>query len=396
MSDSPDVLDLTGTVQDFLTSMHAAGPVRQVRLPNGVPVWMVTRHAEVREALNDPRLSNRDQHDWFDQGALSPQVRSAMNTSMLRIDPPDHTRLRRLVAKAFVPRRIEALRPRVEHLSGDLLDRLAAGADEADLIAGYASPLPVQVISELLGVPVEDRANFRRWADAFSAGLGAPVFPVREVTDFVAHLQGLVARRRVDPDDALLSALIAARDQSDRLTEDELISTAFLFVVAGHETTTNLIGNGLYLLLRTPELADHIRAHPEDLPQAIEEFLRYESPVTGAALRTVTTAMNLFGTEVAAGDLVMVSLHAANRDDAAFADADRFLMNRERNPHLSFGYGIHFCMGAPLARMEAQVAIGDFLARFPQARLAVDADAIEWHPGLLTRGLSALPVRLAG
>ncbi|MEU1751906.1 cytochrome P450 [Micromonospora matsumotoense] len=396
MSDSPAVLESTGTAQDAHTSMHTAGPVQRIRLPNGVPVWLVTRYAEVREALSDPRLSNRDRTEWFDQGALSPQVRSAMNTSMLRIDPPDHTRLRKLVAKAFVSRRIEALRPRVRQLAGDLLDGLAAGPAEVDLIAGYASPLPIQVICELLGVPVEDRTNYREWADAFAAGLGAPVFPVQAVTDFVTHLHGLVARRRADPDDALLSALIAARDEADRLTEDELISTAFLFVVAGHETTTNLIGNGLHLLLRNPELADHVRARPEELPRAIEEFLRYESPVTGASLRTATSALNLFGAEVAAGDLVMVSLHAANRDGTAFADGDGFLMDRARNPHLSFGHGIHFCMGAPLARVEAQVAIGDFLARFPRARLAVDADAIEWQPGLLTRGLTALPVRLAG
>ncbi|MEU1884002.1 cytochrome P450 [Micromonospora sp. WMMD987] len=396
MSDSPAVLEFTGTARDIAASMHTAGPVQRVRLPNGVPVWLVTRHTEVREALSDPRLSNHDRNDWFDQGALTPQVRSAMNTSMLRLDPPDHTRLRKLIAKAFVPRRIEALRPRVGQLTGDLLDRLAAGGAEADLITGYASPLPIQVICELLGVAVEDRADYREWADAFAAGLGAPVFPVQAVTDFVEHLQGLIARRRAEPDDALLSALIAARDQADRLTEDELISTAFLFIVAGHETTTNLIGNGIYLLLRNPELADRIRAHPEELPRAIEEFLRYESPVTGASLRTATEAMDLFGAEVAAGDLVMLSLHAANRDGTAFPDADGFLMDRERNPHLSFGYGIHFCMGAPLARLEAQVAIGNFLTRFPQARLAVDADAVEWRPGLLTRGLAALPVRLAG
>jgi len=398
MTDSQAVVELTGGPQDVLT-LHHPGPVRRVKLPNGVPAWLVTRHAEVREALNDLRLSNRDQDDWFDQGALSPQVKAAMNTSMLRIDPPDHTRMRKLAAKAFVPRRVETLRPRVRQLTGDLLDQLdqlAAAGTVADLIAKYASPLPVQVMCELLGVAVEDRDSYRHWADAFTAGVGAPVFPVQEVTDFVEHLRGLVAHRRAEPDDALLSALIAARDETDRLSEDELISTAFLFLVAGHETTTNLIGNGIYMLLRVPERADRIRAHPEELERAIEEFLRYEGPVTGAALRTATCTMDLFGAGVAAGDLVIMSLRAANRDGSVFSEPDEFQLDRDRSPHLAFGHGIHFCMGAPLARVEAEIAIGDFLTRFPQARLAVAPDTIQWRPGILTRGLADLPVALRG
>ncbi len=395
MSDSQTVVELTGAPEDALTSLHEPGPIQRVKLPNGVPVWLVTRHAEVREVLNDLRLSSRDRDDWFDQGALSPQVKAAMNTSMLRIDPPDHTRMRKLTSKVFVPRRIEGIRPRIQQLTGDLLDKMAAGA-QADLIEQYASPLPVQVMCELLGVPVEDRDSYRHWADAFTAGVGAPVFPVQEVTDFVEHLRGLVAHRRAEPDDALLSALIAARDETDRLSEDELISTAFLFLIAGHETTTNLIGNGLYMLLSVPERADRIRAHPQELEQAIEEFLRYESPVTGAALRTASCDLNLFGADVAAGDLVMVSLRAANRDGNVFPEPTEFRMDRERNPHLSFGHGIHFCMGAPLARIEAQIAIGDFLTRFPQVRLSAPPETMQWRPGLLTRGLTSLPVTLQG
>jgi cytochrome P450 len=343
MADPQTAVELTGSAQDVLTS-HDVGPVRRVKLPNGVPAWLVTRHAEVREALNDPRLSSLDQDDWFDQGALSPQVKAAMNTSMLRIDPPDHTRMRKLANKAFVPRRVEMLRPRIQQLTGDLLDQLAAADTVADLIAQYAAPLPVQVMCELLGVPVEDRDNYRHWADAFTAGVGAPVFPVQEVTDFVEHLRGLVTHRRAEPDDGLLSALIAARDEADRLSEDELISTAFLFLVAGHETTTNLIGNGIYMLLRAPERADRIRAHPEELERAIEEFLRYESPVTGTSLRTATCAMNLFGAEMSPGDLVMVSVRAANRDGSVFSAPTEFRMDRDRNPHLAFGHGIHFCI----------------------------------------------------
>lgn len=397
MSDSQAVAELTGSPDDVLTSLHEAGPIQRVKLPNGLPVWLVTRHAEVREVLNDPRMSNRDKVDWFDQGALSAQVRAAMNTSMLRIDPPDHTRMRKLVNKVFVPRRIEAMRPRVRQLTTDLLDRLAAdGAEHADLIAQYASPLPVQVICELLGVPVEDRDSYREWADAFAAGIGAPVFPVKEITDFVEHLRGLIARRRAEPDDALLSALIAARDQSDQLSEDELISTAYLFIIAGHETSTNLIGNGIHLLLSDPERADRIREHPDELRSAIEEFLRYESPVTAASLRTAGCPMNLFGAEVDEGDMVMVSLRAANRDSSVFDEPAEFRMDRAANQHLAFGHGIHFCMGAPLARIEAEIAIGEFLNRFPKARLTARPDALQWRPGVLTRGLSNLPVALHG
>ncbi|MGH3170826.1 MAG: cytochrome P450 family protein [Trebonia sp.] len=396
MSDDQAVVDLTGAPQDALTVFQDAQPVRRVKLPNGVPVWLVTRYADVREVLNDPRMSNRDRVDWFDQGALNAQVRAAMNSHMLRIDPPDHTRLRKLVNKVFVPRRIESLRPRVRQVTSDLLEKMAASGPVTDVVAQYASPVPVQVICELLGVPAEDRDSYRGWADAFAAGIGAPVFPVHEITDFVEHLRGLIARRRAEPDNALLSALIAARDANDRLSEDELVSTAFLFIIAGHETSTNLIGSGLYLLLRSPDRADRIRAHPEELAPAIEEFLRYEGPVTAASLRTATCDLNLSGAEVAGGDLVMVSLRAANRDGGVFREPSEFRTDRNCNVHLAFGHGIHFCMGAPLARMEAQIAIAEFLTRFPKARLAQDPGSVEWRPGVLTRGLASLPVSLDG
>jgi cytochrome P450 len=250
------------------------------------------------------------------------------------------------------------------------------------------------VICELLGVPAEDRDHYRDWANAFTAGLGAPVFPVQEVTDFVEHLRGLVAQRRAEPDDGLLSALIAVRDQSDRLSEDELVSTAFLLIIAGHETTTNLISTGIYLLLSDPDRAQRIRAYPQELAPAIEEFLRYESPVPVASLRIATQPLDLFGAEVAAGDLVMVSLLSANRDARVFAEPTELRMARDPNPHLAFGHGIHVCIGAQLARLQAQVAIGQFLSRFPRARLAVAPDTVQWRPGLITRGLTSLPVTL--
>jgi cytochrome P450 len=396
MNEIVDVFQYAGSPHDALTPLRDTGPVHRVKLPNGVPVWLVTGYAQARAVLSDPRLSSHEQEDSLDRGVLSPRVRAAMSSSMLRVDPPDHTRLRRLVAAAFVPRRIQALRPRIQQLTGDLLDQLATvhRSDTADLVAQYAFPLPIQVICELLGVPAEDRDDYRDWANAFAAGLGSAVFPVREVVDFVEHLRGLVARRRAEPDDGLLSALITARDQTDRLSEDELTSTAFLFIIAGHETTTNLIGNGIHLLLSDPDRAQRIRAAPQELAPAIEEFLRYESPVPVTSMRIATQPLDLFGAEVAAGDFIMVSLLAANRDGNAFAEPTELRMDRDPNPHLAFGHGIHVCIGAPLARLQAQVAIGQFLARFPRARLAVAPDAVRWRPGIITRGLTSLPVTL--
>lgn len=394
MDDIVDVFQYPGSPHDALTPLREAGPIHRVKLPNGMPVWLITRYAEVREVLSDLRLSNQEQVDSLDRGALSPQVRAAMSTSMLRVDPPNHTRLRKLVAAAFAPRRIQALRPRVQQLTGELLDRLAVAGTVADLVAQYAFPLPIQVICELLGVPAGDRDNYRDWANAFTAGLGSAVFPVQEVNSFVEHLRGLVARKRVEPDDALLSALIAARDQTDRLSEDELTSAAFLLIIAGHETTTNLISNGIYLLLRDPDRAQRIRAHPRELDPAIEEFLRYESPVPVASLRIATQPLDLFGVEVAAEDMIMVSLLSANRDSSVFTEPTAFRMDRDPNPHLAFGHGIHFCIGAPLARLQAQIAIGQFLARFPRARLAITPDTERWRPGIITRGLTSLPVTL--
>ncbi|HEV2346649.1 MAG TPA: cytochrome P450 [Actinocrinis sp.] len=396
MSESQSVVELTGSPEDVRTVLQEAKPIQRAKLPNGAPVWLVTKHAEVREVLSDPRLLVKDKVDWFDQGLLSPHVRNAMNTSMLRVDPPDHTRMRKLVNKVFVPRRIEAMRPRIQQLAAELLDRLDGDGGRADLVADYAGLLPVQVICELLGIPAQDQTNYREWADAFTAGIGAPVFPVREVTEFVEHLRELVERRRAEPDDALLSALIAARDQTGEISEDELISTAYLFIVAGYETATNLIDSGLHLLLSDPARADRVRADPRELGPAIEEFLRFESPATSAAPRIASCPMKLFGAEVAEGEMIMVSLRAANHDPEVFDAPNEFRMDRESNPHLAFGHGIHFCIGAPLARIESEIAIGQFLNRFPKARLSVAPEDAPWRAGILTWGLSSLQVELHG
>jgi cytochrome P450 len=315
-----------------------------------------------------------------------------MNSHTMRSDPPDHTRLRRLMSAALGPKRIEALRPRVEQIADECLNRLD-GRAEADLIADFAFPVPINIICQLLGIPSEDRDRFRDWSHTFVAGVGAPVFPVNDVTAFVSYLRDLVNRKRERPDDALLSALIAARDDEDRLSEDELTSSVFLLIIAGHETTVNLIGNTLLTLLTEPERMAYLRAHPEQTPAVLDEVLRRDSPVPAAAMRVVTEDFSFAGADLRKGDLVMPSLASANRDAAVFPEPDEFRFDRGALAHVAFGHGIHYCIGAPLARMEAQITIDALLRRFPGLRLC-GPEQPAWRPGIFTHGLAALPVAL--
>jgi cytochrome P450 len=318
---------------------------------------------------------------------------------MLAVDPPDHTRLRRLVSSAFTARRIEALRPRIEQIATELLDAVE-GRPEVDLIDAFAFPLPIQVICELLGVPAEDRDDFREWSNAVVAGSQAGPKLAPAIQAMVEYIRALLDERRRSPGDDLLSGLIQVRDAQDRLTEEELSSMVFLLLVAGHETTVNLIGNGTYLLLR--DRADgggtaweELRADRSLLPSAIEEFLRYEGPVETATFRIATEDVELGGVTIPAGDPVVVSLLSANRDADQFPDADLLRLDRVQSPsHLAFGHGIHYCLGAPLARLEAQIAFTALLDRHPGLRLAVPAEELRWRPGLLLRGLEELPVLL--
>ncbi len=357
------------------------GPVRQVRLASGTTAWLVTRYDEARQALTDPRLSKAAGGD----GPLS--------RHMLAVDPPDHTRLRRLVSAAFTARRIEALRPRIAEITDELLDAMA-GRDTFDLIDAFAFPLPIQVICELLGIPSDDRDAFRAWSNVIVGGVAyQDQFPAA-ATALVSYIQALLAERRARPGDDLLSGLIEVRDSEDRLTEDELISMVFLLLVAGHETTVNLIGNGMYLLLTQRERWEQLCADPGLLPTAIEEFLRYEAPVETATFRFTTEPVELGGATIPAHALVLVGLLSANRDAGRFPEADLLRLDRAQNPHLAFGHGIHYCLGAPLARLEARTAFAGLTARFPSLRLAVSPDELAWRPGLLLRGLFTLPVRL--
>jgi cytochrome P450 len=327
----------------------------------------------------------------LDGGKLTTDQRNALLKGLTNVDPPDHRRLRRLVSGVFTARRIEAMRPWISQLTDELI---AAFADKGrvELMAEFATPLPVLVICELLGIPEASRDRFRAWSRAVLSGLGTPDFPVDAAVEFTAYLRGLIAEKRECPDDGLLSAMIQARDEGDALSEDELTAMATVMIIAGHDTTLSLIGNGIYLLMIEPDRAEKLRADPGLIPAAIEEFLRLESPVPVANIRAALSPVDIGGAHVEPGELVIIGLQAANRDKAEFAAPDRFDMARAPGHQLAFGYGIHYCLGAPLARLEGELAIGTLLRRFPDLRLAVPAAELTWSRALFVHRLNELPL----
>jgi cytochrome P450 len=315
--------------------------------------------------------------------------------TMLTSDPPQHTRLRGLVNKAFTARRLESLRPHIQEIVDELLDAMK-GKRELDVIWDLGYPLPVIVIAELLGVPPDHREQFKHWSDGIVGSLGsafaAPDVQQRAMdsaTALVGYFQGVIAERRRAPKDDLISALIAAEEQGQVLSEEELLATLVLLLVAGNETTTNLIGNGTLALLRHPDQLARLRSDPSIAETAVEELLRYDSPVQATG-RVATEDIEVGGTVVKEGQVAFLLLGAANRDPAVFPEPDRLDLTRQDNRHVAFGYGIHFCLGAPLARIEAQVALPSLLARFPGLRLATGE--LEWGGNLILRGLKRLPV----
>jgi cytochrome P450 len=367
--------------------MTQPGPPRRVALPDGSPVWLVTRYAEVRAALADPRLSLDKRHATGWAGFTLPP---ALDANLLNMDPPQHTRLRALVSQAFTPRRVEEMRPGVQRLADRLLDALPQGGP-VDLIAAYAEPLPISVIGEMFDVSLEDLAHLRRWTNEMVTGSGeAAGAAIVAIHHFLAEL---VAHRRATPGADLLSAMIAARDGGDRLSEDELTSLAFLVLFAGYENTVNLIGSAVLALLRDPALADALRADDSRLPSAVDEFMRYESPAPVSIRRFPTEDLTIGEVTIPRGDTVLLGLAAANRDPARWAEPDAFDLARPENPHLSLGHGIHYCLGASLARLEVGIAIGTLLRRVPDLALAAPVEELRWRPTFRARGLVELPVR---
>ncbi|GAA3724202.1 cytochrome P450 [Streptomyces tremellae] len=380
-------------------------PVRWTRLPSGVEAWLVTRYADARATLADPRLSKNPVHHAEPAHARGktgiPGERGAdLMTHLLNIDPPDHTRLRRLVSKAFTPRRVAEFAPRVQELADRLIDRFAA-TGSADLIHEFAFPLPIYAICDLLGVPAEDQDDFRDWAGMMIRHGGGPRGGVaRAVKKIRAYLADLIHRKRLDLGDDLISGLIRASDHAEQLTENEVAAMCFVLLFAGFETTVNLIGNGTYALLTHPaeraRLQDALRAGDDSLlVTGIEELLRYDGPVELATWRYATEPLTIGGRRVAVGDPVLVVLAAADRDPERFAAPDTLDLARRDNQHLGYGHGIHYCLGAPLARLEGRTALTSLLTRLPDLRLAADPAELRWRGGLIMRGLRTLPVRFA-
>jgi cytochrome P450 len=374
---------------EFFARLRESRPVAPLRMPGYGRAWIVTRYADVRTVLTDPRLA-RDLHRWPGGGRSRPSEATGVCAHMLHADPPDHTRLRRLVQKAFTPRRA-ALRPRAEEIAAGLLDEMAAApGDVTDLLGAYARPLPIAVLCELLAIPEADRA----WIAVTVAAYDDREQHQRVERELAAYFAELIAARRSEPGDDLVSALVCDGDAAGGLTGNELLSTVFLLVMAGFDTTVNLIASGTLALLTHPEEKTRLRQDPSLLPAAVEELLRFTNPVNHANDRFTTEDVPVGDVVIPAGEWVFPAISSADRDPARFPDPGRLDLGRDTSGHVAFGHGIHHCLGAPLARMEAEVAFGALLARFPRISLALRPSELRWRPVSLMNGLESLPVRL--
>jgi cytochrome P450 PksS len=382
----------------FYARLRALAPVCRVTLPTKEKAWLVTRYDDVVTVLKDERFvkdtSNALTPEQTTNQLWFRKIFKSLRRNMLNLDPPDHPRLRALVHKAFTPRLIEQMRDRIQGLSNELLDQVQDRGG-MDLIRDFALPLPTTVIAEMLGVPVEDRHAFHRWSRAVMSAAASTWTMMRAMPNAWALLRYIgkfVEKRRADPQDDLVSALVRAEEAGDRLSEDELSAMVMLLLLAGHDTTVNLIGNGMLALLEHPDQMERLRDEPALIKPAIEELLRYAGPAETATERYAREDVAIAGVTIPRGEMVWAVLASANRDDRQFACPDSLDITREPNKHLAFGLGTHFCLGAPLARLEGQIAISTLLRRIPDLRLAVAPHALRWRRGLLLRGLESLPV----
>jgi len=386
----------------FYARLRNEAPVWRTTLRDRRTAWLVTRYEDVAGVLKD-RTFAKDPLNAMDpeQRAKTPWVPGflkPLERNMLDLDDPDHARLRALVSKAFTPRLVEQLRGRIEALCEELLDameRKGGRQGGAELVADYALPLPATVIAELLGVPAQDHNKFHRWSSrVLSVSSSRDMMrALPAALAFVRYLRKMFERRRIDPKDDLMTALVQAEEAGDKLSEDELLAMGFLLLVAGHETTVNLIASGTLALLENPDQMEKLKEDPSLIGPAVEEFLRYTSPVDMATERYAREDVEVAGTTIPRGELVLAVLGSANRDERHFENPDALDLARDPNRHLAFGRGgVHHCLGAPLARIEGQIAVGAFLRRFPEASLAVRPDSLRWRRGLFLRGLKRLPL----
>ena len=380
---------------------HAPVAIGQMR-PFG-KVWLVTRYDDVLQGLKHPALSSDLSHRTGNRvertmSRWAPRILMTLQNSMVTTDDPDHKRLRDLVHVAFTPRVIERMAKRIDEVSRQLLER-AAAKREVDLIGEYALPLPLTVISEMLGVPDEEHDRFHQWSARFLS-ISSQVNPLVMLAQvpngvrLMRYFERLIEQRRQAPRDDLVSALMQAEANGARLTEHEVVSMIFLLLLAGHETTVNLIGGGLLALMDHPEELQKLRAHPEYMGTAIEELLRFCNPVEHGNIRIALEDVELAGHRITKGGIVLLLLSSANRDESVFADPDRLDITRDPNRHLAFGFGIHYCLGAPLARLEGRIALQQLVNQFPHMRLAVAPDQLRWRTSIATRGLERLPIHL--
>ncbi len=361
--------------------------------------FLVTRYDDVITVLKDTRFSNdmRKVGEKIETPWWMPKVLSSFQSSMLLVDDPDHRRLRDLVHKAFTPKMLQDMNVRIDRISDELLDAMA-GKSSVDLIHDYALPIPLTVISDMMGVPHKDRQKFHKWMGTFlDISSGTKLQMAGKLINMVQmyrFFKGLIKLRRKNPGDDLVTALIKAEQDGDRLNEDEMVAMIFILLLAGHETTVNLIGNGTLALLENRDQMQKLQAHPEMLDTAVEELLRFTNPVEQPAPRYTLEDVELSGQKIPKGSRVLVGIASANRDESAFPNADQLDIERSPNKHVAFGLGIHYCLGAPLARMEGKIALQKLLARYPNMKLAVPSDQVQWRTSMAVRGLKALPVQL--
>ncbi len=383
-------------------SLRQNEPVTRIGHTRMGEAWLVTRYDDVVTVLKDPRFSN-DRRKTTSANIPAPwwmpRAVSTFQDSMLLVDDPDHRRLRDLVHKAFTPRMLQDITKRIENVTDELLDGIAH-KPTVDLLADFALPLPLTVISDMMGVPHKDRLKFHKWMGTFldisGGGKLQMVGKLANMYQMYQFFKSMIKLRRRDPQDDLITALVQAEQDGDRLNEDEMIAMIFLLLLAGHETTVNLIGSGTLALLENPDQLLLLQNQLDLMDSAVEELLRYTNPVDQPSPRYTLEDVELSGYVIAKNSRVLVGLASANRDESVFKNADQLDITRQPNKHLAFGLGIHYCLGAPLARMEGKIGLQRLIERYPNIQLTLPSDQLQWRSTMAVRGLKALPVRLAG
>ncbi|MBF0707472.1 cytochrome P450 [Alkalihalobacillus hwajinpoensis] len=381
----------------FYENLRQSEPITSIGNSNGNNTWIVTSYDDVLELLKRPSFI-KDQSKLFSKSARmedEPMETKIFHHMMLDVDPPDHTRLRKLVQPGFNPKAIKQLAPRIEAIADQLIEEMKQKNDVVDLIDDFAFPLPIIVISELLGVPTEDRDKFRKWSNSIvSASDNMEGEFMKDVQEFTDYLTTLFNKRKADPQDDLISNLIKHEEDGEKLSSDELYSMVFLLIIAGHETTVNLIGNGMLALFEHPDQLELLQSDFSLTESAIEEALRFYSPVDFSTARWAEEDFEFKGVQLTKGDMILASISSANRDEKKFDNPNKFDITRKPNPHIAFGYGIHFCLGAPLARLEGKIAYQKLLSAFPSIQLAGAPEDAKWRNMFLLRGLEELKVQL--